>query len=186
MPLCLSILRTYRLVCPPGLHTASCIILAAARARMPRCVRVISFHVGTFSCLQPSCISGNDKRARLPSCWLAVRYMMHRLKSFLRPFRRRFGFTQRELAFLIGIQSRGAVSRFERAIRKPTFEVLSKSRSHRVEGMPGNSWLSQWLLPRPLSLSQARPTPAGRSATSGAPRPLGLTALARRAAQLAT
>jgi transcriptional regulator with XRE-family HTH domain len=50
--------------------------------------------------------------------------MDHRLKSYLRTFRRRFGFTQRELAFLIGIDSRGAVSCIERCKRKPSLEVL--------------------------------------------------------------
>jgi transcriptional regulator with XRE-family HTH domain len=50
--------------------------------------------------------------------------MDHRLKSYLRTFRRRFGFTQRELAFLIGIDSRTAVSRIERSKRKPSLEAL--------------------------------------------------------------
>ena len=50
--------------------------------------------------------------------------MDHRLTSYLRTFRRRFGFTQKELAFLIGIDSRTVVSRIERSIRRPSFEAL--------------------------------------------------------------
>jgi transcriptional regulator with XRE-family HTH domain len=50
--------------------------------------------------------------------------MDHRLKSYLRTFRRRFGFTQKELAFLIGISSRTAVSRIEQSKRKPSIEAL--------------------------------------------------------------
>jgi transcriptional regulator with XRE-family HTH domain len=50
--------------------------------------------------------------------------MDHRLKSYLRTFRRRFGLTQRELAFLIGIRSRTAVSRIEQSKRKPSIDAL--------------------------------------------------------------
>jgi transcriptional regulator with XRE-family HTH domain len=50
--------------------------------------------------------------------------MDRRLNSYLRTFRRRFGFTQKELAFLIGMGSRTAVSRIERSKRKPSVEAL--------------------------------------------------------------
>jgi transcriptional regulator with XRE-family HTH domain len=41
------------------------------------------------------------------------------LKSYLRTYRRRWGLTQRELAFLIGAESRTTVSRFEQLKRFP-------------------------------------------------------------------
>jgi transcriptional regulator with XRE-family HTH domain len=50
--------------------------------------------------------------------------MDHRLKSYLRTFRRRFGFTQMELAFLIGTKSRTAISRIEGAKRRPGLNAL--------------------------------------------------------------
>ena len=49
--------------------------------------------------------------------------MDHRLKSYLRTHRRRWGFTQQELAFLIGIKSSTSISRIERLKRIPTFEA---------------------------------------------------------------
>lgn len=49
--------------------------------------------------------------------------MDQRLKSYLRPHRRRWGFTQQEIAFLIGIKSSTSISRIERLKRIPTFEV---------------------------------------------------------------
>jgi transcriptional regulator with XRE-family HTH domain len=50
--------------------------------------------------------------------------MDHRLNSYLRTFRRRSGFTQKELAFLIGLESRTNVSRLERSVRRPTTDAL--------------------------------------------------------------
>src|SRR5262245_16354283 len=50
--------------------------------------------------------------------------MDHRINSYLRTFRRRYGFTQSELAFLVRISSRAAVSRIEQSKRKPNFEAL--------------------------------------------------------------
>jgi transcriptional regulator with XRE-family HTH domain len=47
--------------------------------------------------------------------------MNQRLKSYLRPFRRRHGLTQRELAFLIGAKGGTVVSRIERLKRSPSF-----------------------------------------------------------------
>lgn len=49
--------------------------------------------------------------------------MDHRLKSYLRPHRRRWGFTQREVAFLIGVKSSTAVSRLESAKRVPSLQT---------------------------------------------------------------
>ena len=42
------------------------------------------------------------------------------LKSYLRTFRRRWGLTQRELAFLIGVESATTVSRLEQLKRSPS------------------------------------------------------------------
>ncbi|MCK1481006.1 helix-turn-helix transcriptional regulator [Bradyrhizobium sp. 197] len=49
--------------------------------------------------------------------------MDHDLKSYIRPLRRRFGFTQKEIAFLIGAKCRTAISRLEGATRKPSLEA---------------------------------------------------------------
>ena len=49
--------------------------------------------------------------------------MHHDLKSYIRPLRRRFGFTQKEIAFLIGAKCRTAISRLEGAKRKPSLEA---------------------------------------------------------------
>jgi len=50
--------------------------------------------------------------------------MDHRLKSYIRPHRRRFGFTQKELAFLIGLKSRTVVSRIEASKRTPSLSAV--------------------------------------------------------------
>src|SRR6266700_1819325 len=39
--------------------------------------------------------------------------MAERLKTYLRPLRRRWGLTQRELAFLIGVKTHSAISQIE-------------------------------------------------------------------------
>ncbi|WP_143035326.1 helix-turn-helix transcriptional regulator [Bradyrhizobium sp. Rc2d] len=49
--------------------------------------------------------------------------MHHRHQSYLRPHRRRWGLTQQELAFLIGIKSRTAISRIEGLKRKPSLNA---------------------------------------------------------------
>ena len=46
--------------------------------------------------------------------------MNQRVKAYLRPLRRRFGLTQRELAFLIGAKSAAVISRIERLKRVPS------------------------------------------------------------------
>jgi DNA-binding XRE family transcriptional regulator len=43
-----------------------------------------------------------------------------RLKAYLRPVRRQFGLTQRELAFLIGAKAGTTISRMERLKRAPS------------------------------------------------------------------
>jgi DNA-binding XRE family transcriptional regulator len=45
--------------------------------------------------------------------------MAERLKTYLRPFRRRWRLTQRELAFLIGIKSGSVISRIEGLNKTP-------------------------------------------------------------------
>jgi DNA-binding XRE family transcriptional regulator len=45
------------------------------------------------------------------------------LKTYLRTFRRRWGLTQTELAFLIGVKSNTLVSRFEELKRTPNLTV---------------------------------------------------------------
>src|SRR5262245_61702995 len=46
--------------------------------------------------------------------------MDQRHKSYLRPNRRRWGLTQEELAFLIGVHSRTVISRLEGSDREPS------------------------------------------------------------------
>ncbi|MCD9296222.1 helix-turn-helix transcriptional regulator [Bradyrhizobium diazoefficiens] len=50
--------------------------------------------------------------------------MHHRHHSYLRPHRRRWGLTQQELAFLIGVKSRTAVSRIEGSKRRPSLDAV--------------------------------------------------------------
>jgi transcriptional regulator with XRE-family HTH domain len=45
--------------------------------------------------------------------------MDHRIKTYLRPLRRRWGITQKELAFLIGAKTGPAISRIEGGTRTP-------------------------------------------------------------------
>jgi transcriptional regulator with XRE-family HTH domain len=52
--------------------------------------------------------------------------MVKNFKSYLRPLRRRWGFTQGELAFLLGFKTGKAVSRIEALKQAPTItEALS-------------------------------------------------------------
>jgi transcriptional regulator with XRE-family HTH domain len=46
--------------------------------------------------------------------------MGHPFKTYLRPFRRRWGLTQKELAFLIGAESPTTISRLEQLKRFPS------------------------------------------------------------------
>lgn len=49
--------------------------------------------------------------------------MDKKLRYYLRPQRRRWGFTQKELAFIIGAKSRTVVSRLEHGKRPPSLET---------------------------------------------------------------
>jgi transcriptional regulator with XRE-family HTH domain len=51
--------------------------------------------------------------------------MSHRkLKNYLRTYRRRAGFSQKEVAFLLGAASKGKVSRYEHYIRQPRLQTV--------------------------------------------------------------
>jgi transcriptional regulator with XRE-family HTH domain len=49
--------------------------------------------------------------------------MIQKFRSYLRPIRRRWGFTQRELAFLIGYQTGKSISLIEALKQAPTAEA---------------------------------------------------------------
>jgi transcriptional regulator with XRE-family HTH domain len=49
--------------------------------------------------------------------------MLANLDCYLKPYRRRWGLTQKELAVLLGFQSGAVVSRMERVLRHPTLET---------------------------------------------------------------
>lgn len=48
---------------------------------------------------------------------------MKALENYLRMHRKRAGLTQGELAYLLGVQSSGKISRYERFARRPTLEA---------------------------------------------------------------
>jgi len=48
---------------------------------------------------------------------------MKALENYLRMYRKRAGLTQSELAYLLGVQSSGKISRYERFARRPTLET---------------------------------------------------------------
>jgi transcriptional regulator with XRE-family HTH domain len=50
--------------------------------------------------------------------------MDHRIKTYVRPLRRRWGLTQKELAFLIGAKSGTVVSRIEGVKRTPKLAAV--------------------------------------------------------------
>ena len=51
-----------------------------------------------------------------------IHTMAQRLKTYLRPFRRRWGLTQQELAFLIGVRNGTVISRIEGSKKAPRLE----------------------------------------------------------------
>lgn len=75
--------------------------------------------------------------------------MANKLEHYLRTYRKRVGFTQKELAFLLGSKSSAKVSRYERYRRQPSLEaafalqIIFHARTpdlfggihHRVEGL---------------------------------------------------
>lgn len=50
--------------------------------------------------------------------------MSHRLPNYLRTFRKRAGFSQDEIAFLLGVQSGSKVCRYERFVREPSPQAI--------------------------------------------------------------
>jgi transcriptional regulator with XRE-family HTH domain len=50
--------------------------------------------------------------------------MSARLENYLVTYRKRAGFTQDEVAFLLGSQSGAKVSRYERRVRRPNLETV--------------------------------------------------------------
>lgn len=50
--------------------------------------------------------------------------MSARLENYLRTYRKRTGFSQREVAFLLGCSDGTKVSRYERLARKPTLHAV--------------------------------------------------------------
>lgn len=46
-----------------------------------------------------------------------------KLNNYLRTFRKRAGFSQRELAFLLGCKNAAKVTRYERFVRQPTLRT---------------------------------------------------------------
>jgi transcriptional regulator with XRE-family HTH domain len=49
--------------------------------------------------------------------------MLSKLPSYLRYHRRRWGLTQRELAYLLGLKSGSAISRIERNVIRPSLAI---------------------------------------------------------------
>ena len=49
--------------------------------------------------------------------------MVHNFRSYLRPVRRRWGFTQAEMAFLLGFRTGKSISRIEALKQTPTLKV---------------------------------------------------------------
>src|SRR2546422_3777410 len=49
--------------------------------------------------------------------------MSRRLDNYLRTYRKHAGFSQKEMAFLLGCREESKVSRYERRIRHPSFET---------------------------------------------------------------
>jgi transcriptional regulator with XRE-family HTH domain len=61
--------------------------------------------------------------SRLPAFWQHEFTMTMTLDCYLKPYRRRWGLTQKELAGLLGFQTGSAVSRLERRLRHPSLET---------------------------------------------------------------
>jgi len=65
--------------------------------------------------------------------------MTHRVKTYLRTFRRRSGLTQAEVAFLLGAEDGAQVSRYERLSRRPSFRTALGLQA--VFGIPADDLL---------------------------------------------
>ena len=72
-------------------------------------------------------------------CRAGTRTMTHRVKTYLRTFRRRSGLTQTEVAFLLGVHSGAKVSRYERLSRRPSFQTALGLQA--VFGIPAETLL---------------------------------------------
>jgi transcriptional regulator with XRE-family HTH domain len=80
-----------------------------------KCANLARFHSYRICCFSPN-VARVSAQALVP----ATRIMQKRLDRYLRPQRRRWGFTQKELAFIIGGKSGTAVSRLEQGRRRPS------------------------------------------------------------------
>ena len=55
--------------------------------------------------------------------FIPTKYMSLRLNNYLRSYRRKHGLNQREVAFLLGSEDGGQISRYEKGHRIPTLET---------------------------------------------------------------
>ena len=49
--------------------------------------------------------------------------MSHKLKSYIRTYRRRYGLTQKDLAFLLGVKDSAKISKYEKFKKMPGLET---------------------------------------------------------------
>ncbi len=63
-----------------------------------------------------------SKRADCGCVPIALNMAIHKLDNYMRMYRKRTGLSQPELAYLLGVKSAAAVSRYERFKRVPTLE----------------------------------------------------------------
>ena len=83
------------------------------------------YHDGNKPPLEPPLgLNDNYIRADVASLMARISMAKKRLASYLRTERKRSGFTQRELALLVGEKSHTQLSRFERLKRLPRTETL--------------------------------------------------------------
>lgn len=59
-----------------------------------------------------------------PVVYITPSVLHHRLKNYLRAYRKRSGLSQKEIAYLLGSQSGTKVSRYERLARQPSIETV--------------------------------------------------------------
>jgi transcriptional regulator with XRE-family HTH domain len=57
-------------------------------------------------------------------CHMSKLFPHHHLPNYLRTHRKRVGFSQEEIAFLLSIKTGAPISRYERFTRKPTLAVV--------------------------------------------------------------
>jgi transcriptional regulator with XRE-family HTH domain len=57
------------------------------------------------------------------SSWLKPAYMTKKLSRYIAPKRRRWAFTQEEVAYLLGLKSGSSISRIERGERQATTKI---------------------------------------------------------------